>query len=111
MKHWLMLIDATNQEIGEFETRKVDAMAKLIFEKVVVPYCKATGMRFSAGMGGYTFIDTKGRCFDIGEERYSKPDRPDGLEGDEDEYWVTPTEEEKQIREILDYPIGPHGSG
>ncbi len=99
------MTEATESEINEIANRKYRALGKLILEKVVKPYCDANQMSFSYCNGDWWFSDHDGNRFDIGEDHRPKPGRPDGPEGDEDCWFLPPTEEEKLIYQLLHTPI------
>jgi len=98
------LLEASNRAIVEIVNRKQDAMASVIRTKVVIPYCEKHRLVFTAGMGTWVFFDTKtSQQFNPGTDRREKPGRPDTTEGDADEWFTEPTEEDTKLVEILDY--------
>lgn len=101
----LSMLDAKNTEINDIVGMKTTAMEKFVREKVVIPYCKKHGYRFISGMGSWCFVDPDGAPFHPGEDRHKVQGRPtDGSpEADEDRWYVDPTEEDHEIRDILSY--------
>lgn len=95
-----------NREIQEIVSMKTTAAENLIREKVVIPYCKKWGYSFDSGMGSYSFTDRTGKPFYPGEDcRYAKEDPKDGRpwQQDGEDWFLPPTDEDKEIQEILDF--------
>lgn len=97
------VLNGANDEINEIIGRKTTVQENFIREKVVIPYCQKHGYSFSAGMGGWCFIDHTGNPFYPGESRHVRTDRPDGPEGDDDKWFIEPTEEDKDVAELLNF--------
>jgi len=100
------MVHAATDEINELANRKYNALSKLILEKVVKPYCDANRMSYFYCNGTWWFTEANGRQFDIGDDRREKPGRPDGPEGEGDEWFLDPTDEEKRIRDLLNTEAG-----
>lgn len=84
-----------------------DDYSEHIRENVVVPFCKKFNLRFTAGMGSWTFvINYPGQDFDkvwyVGEDRRPLPNRPTTVEGEEDHWFEDVTHEEKFLKILLD---------
>ena len=101
----LTCLEGTNDELREIIGRTTTAMEKLVREKVVIPYCKKYGYSFVAGMGSWGFFDKEGKPFYPGEDyRYATADPHDGRPWENDgvdDWFLKPTEEDREIREIL----------
>lgn len=102
----LAFLNAKNAEINEIVGLKTKAAEQFIRDKVVIPYCKKHGYRFSAGMGGWCFHDRDGDCFYPGEDRHKRPGRPHRScdpKYDEDEWYLDITDEDREVRDILSF--------
>lgn len=102
----ILCLESTNSELKEIISRKTTAMENLVREKVVIPYCKRWGYSFDSGMGSYSFTDKEGKPFYPGEDcRYAKEDPKDGRpwQQDGEDWFLPPTDEDKEIREILGF--------
>lgn len=102
----LAFLESKNAEITEIVGMKTKAAEAFVREKVVIPYCKKHGYGFSAGMGGWCFIDRDGDTFYPGEDRHKKPGRPHlscDPKYDEDEWYTDRTEEDHDVARILHY--------
>jgi hypothetical protein len=102
----LSFLNDKNREIQEIVSMKTTAAENLVREKVVIPYCKKWGYSFDSGMGSYSFTDKEGETFYPGETcRYAKEDPKDGRpwQQDGEDWFLPPTDEDKEIQEILDF--------
>jgi hypothetical protein len=101
----LGLLADKNKEIREIISMKTSAMESHIRARIVIPFCDKYDLSFTAGMGTWMFRDSHGKLFDLGVDRREHPDRPqDGSpEADDDRWYIEPTQEDKDIKEILDF--------
>lgn len=111
-------LEHKNDTIRAFCCAETTQAEAFIHAKVVIPYCKKHGYSFESGMGTWNFRDRDGEPFYPGESRHKVQDRPNNTcdpKYDADEWFVEPTDEDREIREILSYyfdcsntPIGAH---
>jgi len=102
----LLCLEGTNSEIREIISRKTTVAENMIRDKVVIPYCKKHGYSFSAGMGSWNFSDRDGEIFEPGVTYHKRRDRPSRScdpKYDEDEWFIEPTDEDREVREILSW--------
>lgn len=110
----MAMLESKNSEILDFLRLKTGAMESFVREKVVIPYCKKYGYSFDSGMGSYCFIDKEGNHFYPGDDcRYAKEDPKDGRpwKQDVDGWYLRPTEEDKELKEILGFQFAGTNCG
>jgi hypothetical protein len=95
-------------EIGQDYLNKLyDEYTEHIRENVIIPFCQKFDLRFTAGMGSWTFVidyegQDHGKIWFVGEDRRPLPGRPDTVEGEEDDWFEEVTHEEKFLKILLD---------
>lgn len=77
--------------IGATLDKSIDALCAKVRQENIIPFCDKRNVRFVAGMGGWSFTNTKG-------------DSAAGADWDE---WALP----KRLKEILNTDLPGHGQG
>lgn len=76
---------------------------------VVKPFCQKFNLSFTTQNGAWFFhyshagVDN-GKMWDVGDQPRRLAGRPDGLPGDEDCWFAAVTEEDRNIRKVLNTP-------
>lgn len=68
MNQYIKALDAISDEAQ----KKADALIAHVRETLLIPYCNRTGLRFTAGMGSWSF-DKKGVTYGDWDEDFPPP--------------------------------------
>lgn len=109
---------AASERVVQLVNKELTTIGQQIRQDIIIPFCTKIDCDFKSSNGHWSFLlrypvpVASWKWWYVGEDRRPLPGNPGGLGGEEDRWWADVTDEERQLKELLDsYPDWASASG